>query len=110
MPPKFGRNECWDNSAYKIFTNTNEVHGERLDLPGELVQLEHYCATLGHKINHSFHYNCTEWFFQHPRHGLIPSVVATQHIPAGAELCLHYGYDPRNCPDWYEAKQYLLII
>ena len=86
------------------------MHGERLDLPGELVQLEHYCATLGHKINHSFHYNCTEWFFQHPRHGLIPSVVATQHIPAGAELCLHYGYDPRNCPDWYEAKQYLLII
>ena len=76
------------------------MHGERLDLPGELVQLEHYCATLGHKINHSFHYNCTEWFFQHPRHGLIPSVVATQHIPAGAELCLHYGYDPRNCPDW----------
>ena len=86
------------------------MHGERLDLPGELVQLEHYCATLGHKINHSFHYNCTEWFFQHPRHGLIPSVVATQHIPAGAELCLHYGYDPRNCPDWYEAVRYLLFI
>merc|ERR1719438_255830 len=31
--PKFGRNENWDNSGYKIFTNTNEVCGERLDLP-----------------------------------------------------------------------------
>ena len=34
MFPKHGRKECWDNSGYKIFTNTNEVWGERIDLPG----------------------------------------------------------------------------
>ena len=38
ISPKHGRTlkESWDNSGYKIFTNTNEVWGERLDLPGLL--------------------------------------------------------------------------
>ena len=69
-----------------------------LDLPyiifiiiGDLIYLENYRATLAHKINHNFHYNCTEWFFQHPRHGLIPSIIATSDIEKGQELYLHYG-------------------
>ena len=53
--------------------------------------MENYRATLAHKINHNFHYNCTEWFFQHPRHGLIPSIIATSDLKQGQELYLHYG-------------------
>ena len=36
ISPKHGHTlkESWDTSGYKIFTNTNEVWGERLDLPG----------------------------------------------------------------------------
>ena len=52
-----------------------------MDLPGELVSTDNYCATLGHKINHNFNYNCTEWFCQHPRHGLIPCITAVTDIP-----------------------------
>ena len=54
-----------------------------------------------HKMNHSFDYNCTEWFFDHPRHGTIPCALADRDISRGEELFLHYGYDPNNCPAWY---------
>ena len=102
LPPRHGRKESWEDSGYKIFTNTEEVWGERMDLPGDLINTENYRATLGHKINHNFEYNCTEWFFQHPRHGLIPCITAVRDIEEGQELFLHYGYDPRNCPPWYQ--------
>ena len=102
LPPRHGRKESWEDSGYKIFTNTEEVWGERMDLPGDLVDTQNYRATLGHKINHNFDYNCTEWFFQHPRHGLIPCITAVRDIEEGEELFLHYGYDPRNCPGWYQ--------
>jgi len=101
LPPACGPKEDWDSSGYKIFANTNEQWGERIDLPGDLIYLENYCATLGHKVNHSFVYNCTEWFFKHPRHDLIPCTKAIRDIQEGEELFLHYGYDPRNCPSWY---------
>ena len=80
LPPRHGRKESWEESGYKIFTNTEEVWGERMDLPGDLVNTDQYCATLGHKINHHFTYNCTEWFCQHPRHGLIPCITAVRDI------------------------------
>ena len=33
-----------------------------IDLPGDLIYTENYRATLGHKMNHSFEPNCTEWY------------------------------------------------
>ena len=51
----------WESSGYKIFVNADHTSGERIDLPGDLIHLTHYCATLGHKMNHSFDYNCEEW-------------------------------------------------
>ena len=61
------------------------------------------------KMNHNFDYNCTEWFFDHPRHGTIPCALADRDISRGEELFLHYGYDPNNCPVWYRqaAEDYL---
>ena len=57
----------------------------------------------------SFDYNSTEWFFNHPRHGVIPCALADRNISQDEELFLHYGYDPNNCPDWYKSavQQYL---
>ncbi len=31
------------------------------DLPGDLIYTSNYSATLGHKMNHSFYPNATEW-------------------------------------------------
>ena len=77
----------------KTFSNVSK----KFYSPGDLVNLENYCATLGHKINHNFVYNCTEWFFEHPRHGLIPCVITTEDVDEGQELYLHYGEKINKC-------------
>ena len=38
---------------------------------------EAYIATLGHKLNHSFAYNCEFGDLDHPLYGHIPCVVST---------------------------------
>ena len=103
LPYEPGQKENWETSGYKIFVNADHSSGERIDLPGDLIETTNYCATLGHKMNHSFDYNCTEWFFDHPRHGVVPCAQAQRQIAAGEELLLHYGYDPGNCPSWYST-------
>ena len=72
--------EEWSTSAYKIYINADWKSGERMDIPSEYVSLDNYCATLGHKINHSFRPNCEEWFFDHPRFGLVPCERAKKDI------------------------------
>jgi hypothetical protein len=47
-------------------------------LQEEYVDMGKYCATLGHKMNHSFRPNCMEWFFDHPRFGVIPCERTTR--------------------------------
>jgi len=111
LPYKPGEKEDWDTSGYKIFVNADYKSGERIDLPGDLIYTENYRATLGHKMNHSFEPNCTEWFVEHPRHGLVPCAVARVEVEEGEELFLHYGYDPLNCPSWYGSalESYLAL-
>jgi len=75
-----------------------------MNIPEEFVSLKNYCATLGHKMNHSFTPNCYEWFFDHPRFGVIPCEKATRFIKAGEELFLDYEYDPYNCPRWFREE------
>ena len=60
-PEERSGKEDWGTSGYKIFANTGEVWGERMDIPAEFIPTSAYRATLGHKINHDFTYNCTEW-------------------------------------------------
>ena len=85
-PNTLGEKENWESSGYKIFVNADHSSGERIDLPGDLIHTTNYCATLGHKMNHNFEYNCSEWFFDHPRHGTIPCAVAITDIPSGRYL------------------------
>ena len=62
--------EDWATSGYKIHVNADYISGLRMDIPAELAtDLSQYCATLGHKMNHSFQSNCFAWFFDHPRKG-----------------------------------------
>ena len=46
--------------------------------------------------------NCIEWFFDHPRFGVIPCERTTEFVAAGEELFLDYEYDPYNCPAWFK--------
>ena len=89
--------EEWSTSAYKIYINADWKSGERMDIPSEYVSLDNYCATLGHKINHSFRPNCEEWFFDHPRFGILPCERAKRDIKAGEELFLGELLKYVNC-------------
>ena len=40
--------------------------------------------------------------FDHPRFGLVPSILSTQDIGENEEIFVHYGYELDDCPAWYE--------
>lgn len=96
-----GPKEEWATSGYKIFVNADFTSGERMDIPEDCVSLSSYRATLGHKVNHSFVPNCSEWFFDHPRFGVVPCERTVRDVRAGEELTLDYEYDPFNAPEWF---------
>ncbi|XP_056295072.1 histone-lysine N-methyltransferase SETD7 [Pseudoliparis swirei] len=80
-----------------------------IDVPQPLDQTEHYCASLGHKANHSFIPNCKYDPFVHPRFGPIKCVRTLRAVQKDEELTVAYGYDhetPGNngpeAPDWYK--------
>ena len=109
IPPDVGDgDDDWEDCSYRIFveidedaTDINCEDCERMDMPKEFRSLDKYCATLAHKINHSFHPNCRFGKFYHPVFGPIPSVVTTQFIPEGSELFTYYKYLLSDCPQWY---------
>ena len=97
----------WEDCSYRIFLHTDEEEEEDflecLDIPVKMRDLGEYCATLGHKINHSFSPNCQFSHYSHPLYGEIPCVVTTQHVDKGEELFSYYHYLISDCPDWYAA-------
>ena len=56
--------ERWLESSNKELEKLKylKVWGERMDIPASHLETSTYCATLGHKVNHCFVYNCTEWW------------------------------------------------
>lgn len=54
---------------------------------------EFYRATNGHKVNHSNNPNAIYYLLDHPRFGLLPSVVSVKPIKAGEEILVDYNYD-----------------
>lgn len=83
-----------------------------LDVPEPYCSSQFYCATLGHKVNHSFNPNCEFDSFQHPRFGTIKCLRTLSYITKGDELTAGYGYENNDItleslgeilemPDWY---------
>ena len=49
------RNNCQDDSPDQNFDYRIRLNGDTdIDIPPQYTSLENYCATLGHKANHSF--------------------------------------------------------
>ena len=62
-----------------------------------------YCATLGHKICHSFEPNAYYGHAYHPRFGGIRSAVANRDILRGEEIFCDYKYSlSKAVPAWYK--------
>ncbi|XP_074503806.1 histone-lysine N-methyltransferase SETD7 isoform X2 [Sebastes fasciatus] len=82
-----------------------------IDVPQPFDQTERYCASLGHKANHSFTPNCKYDPFVHPRFGPIKCVRTLRAVQKDEELTVAYGYDHEStgnngleAPDWYKQE------
>ncbi|XP_015817332.3 histone-lysine N-methyltransferase SETD7 [Nothobranchius furzeri] len=82
-----------------------------IDVPQPFDQIEKYCASLGHKANHSFTPNCKYEPFIHPRFGPIKCIRSMRAVQKDEELTVAYGYDHEpsgqsrpEAPDWYREE------
>lgn len=74
-----------------------------LDIPHGFHNISQYCATLGHKINHS---NCmnSEWaLVEHPRFGLIRGISSQSAIKKDEEILINYQMNLADSPEWYRV-------
>ena len=101
--------DSWDDCSYRIFvaidddTDIDNDDTERVDMPVQFRSTKNYCATVGHKINHSFNPNCKFSKYIHPMFGPIPCIITTEHVIAGQELFTYYKYLLSDCPAWYST-------
>ena len=79
-----------------------------LDVPKEYAKLENYCATLGHKANHSSTPNCEYVFYDHPRFGEIKAIKTICNVLKDGELTCDYAYYHKHVgtgeydvPSWF---------
>ncbi|TRY68905.1 hypothetical protein TCAL_03794 [Tigriopus californicus] len=73
-----------------------------LDIPDDCVSLKKYCATLGHKANHSLTPNAEWCLVEHPRFGLIRGLNSQRDIAAGEEILVNYQMNLADAPEWYQ--------
>jgi len=88
-------------SEYKIRLNG----AVDLDIPPAFASTLVYSATKGHKANHAFGKaaNARWGRMDHPRFGLICTVVAKCGIVEGEEILVDYGLGLADAPEWYKA-------
>ncbi|XP_013885424.1 histone-lysine N-methyltransferase SETD7 isoform X2 [Austrofundulus limnaeus] len=101
-----------DGRDWALNGNTISLDEETvIDVPQPFDQMEKYCASLGHKANHSFSPNCRYEPFVHPRFGPIKCIRTSRAVQRDEELTVLYGYDHEStggsgpeAPDWYKKE------
>ena len=74
-----------------------------IDIPDNCRSTDIYCATLAHKICHSFEANAEYSYAFHPRFGrVIRCAVAIKDIESGTEITCNYKYKLQKAPEWYK--------
>ena len=73
-----------------------------LDIPDGYQALDKYCATLGHKANHSCVPNAEWALVEHPRFGLIRGLNSIEKIKKDDEILINYQMNLADAPDWYK--------
>jgi len=88
----------YSESDYRIRLNADLD----LDIPHAHIDLDKYCATLGHKANHSFVANAEWALVEHPRFGLIRGLASLEDIKKDDEILINYQMNLADAPDWYK--------
>jgi len=92
----------WGDEDWSDFRLTLDKSTD-LDIPPESQNIEDYSATLGHKACHSFQEkNAMFNEFEHPRFGVIMSIVAIKPIHTDEEVLVSYNYTLCHAPPWYQ--------
>ena len=86
-----------EDSDYRIRLNADLD----LDIPNDCISMKNYCATLGHKANHSNLPNAEWTIVEHPRFGLIRGLSATVAIRKDDEILINYQMNLADAPEWY---------
>ena len=100
-----------DAREWALNGNTISLNAETvLDVPAEYSCVDVYCASLGHKANHSAEPNCEYAAFTHPRFGEIKCIRTLRPVRKGEELTCNYGYNHKfpgtskdDLPKWYHT-------
>uniref|UniRef100_G3UIW3 Histone-lysine N-methyltransferase SETD7 n=1 Tax=Loxodonta africana TaxID=9785 RepID=G3UIW3_LOXAF len=101
-----------DSRDWAFNGNTLSLDEETvIDVPEPYNHISKYCASLGHKANHSFTPNCIYDMFVHPRFGPIKCIRTLRAVEADEELTVAYGYDHSppgksgpEAPEWYQVE------
>ncbi|KAL8207087.1 UNVERIFIED_CONTAM: Histone-lysine N-methyltransferase setd7 [Gekko kuhli] len=101
-----------DNRDWALNGNTISLDDETvIDVPEPYNYAAKYCASLGHKANHSFTPNCHYESYIHPRFGLIKCIRTIRAVEKDEELTVAYGYDHNpsgqngpEAPEWYRVE------
>ncbi|KAE8630306.1 hypothetical protein XENTR_v10000778 [Xenopus tropicalis] len=101
-----------DSREWALNGNTISLDDETvLDVPAPYNSYYKYCASLGHKANHSFSPNCMYDTFVHPRFGPIKCIRTMKAVEKDEELTVAYGYDHSvtgkngpEAPEWYQQQ------
>jgi len=107
-----------DARDWKYNSNTISLDEETvIDVPEDLSDLATYCASLGHKANHSFTPNSKYDRYDHPRFGKIKCIRTIKPVKAGEELTVEYGYDHNglginnpDAPQWYKSQYQRFLV
>lgn len=83
--PKDKRARCTQNRKY-LYNGEDYI-----DIPEELDNPEAFQATVGHKVRHSLEPNAVYGLLDHPRFGLIHSIVSIVPIKAGDEILVNHS-------------------
>ena len=86
-------------SDYRIRLNADVD----LDIPKGSENLSEYCATLGHKANHSNVPNAEWALVEHPRFGLIRGLNSSRLIKKDEEILVNYQMNLADSPEWYRV-------
>ncbi|KAG8592708.1 hypothetical protein GDO81_000597 [Engystomops pustulosus] len=97
----------WSQNGNTISLDDETV----IDVPDPYYMTNKYCASLGHKANHSFSPNCMYDTFVHPRFGPIKCIRTIRAVEKDEELTVAYGYNHNSAgmngpeaPEWYQQQ------
>ncbi|XP_062902708.1 histone-lysine N-methyltransferase SETD7 isoform X2 [Mobula hypostoma] len=101
-----------DSRDWSLNSNTISLDDDTvIDVPEPYNSTKQYCASLGHKANHSFNPNCIYATFIHPRFGPVKCIRTIRAVQRDEELTVDYGYDHYSAgkggpeaPDWYKIE------